>query len=68
MALDSTRLGESAQRQTEREQILNRLSAELAATTDLEVILRTAAEEATRALGAPRGFMRLTVDDGAEES
>jgi len=63
-ALDTTRLGEQALRQAEREQVLSRLSAELQATTDLDVILRVAAREASRALGAPRGFVHLIMEYG----
>ncbi len=61
LALDSTRLGDSALRQVEREQLLGRLSAELQATTDLDVILHIAAREASRALGTPRGFVHLAM-------
>lgn len=64
LALDSSRLSESALRQAEREQVLGRLSAELQATTDLDVILRVAAREASRALGTPRGFVHLVMEYG----
>jgi GAF domain-containing protein len=64
LALDSTRLSEQALRQAEREQVLSRLSAELQATTDLDVILRVAAREASRALGTPRGFVHLIMEYG----
>lgn len=59
LALDSTRLSEQAQQQAVREQILSRLSAELQATTDLKVILRIAAREASRALDVPQSFVHL---------
>ncbi len=65
LALESTRLSEQTQRQAEREQILSRLSAELQATTNLDVMLRIAAREASRALGTPRGFIHLTMEYGA---
>ena len=61
LALDSSRLSEQAQRQAAREQILGRLSAELQATTDLDVILRIAAREASRALDTPHSFVHLTM-------
>ncbi len=67
LALDSTRLSEQARSQAEREQILSRLSAELQATTDLNIILKTAAREASRALGTPRGFVHLQVEYGPRE-
>ncbi len=62
LALDSTRLSDNAMRQIEREQVLGRLSADLQATTDLDVILRIAAREASRALGTSRGFVHLSMD------
>jgi len=62
LALDSTRLSESTLRQAERDQVLGRLSAELQATTDLDMILRVAAREASRALGTPRGFVHLVME------
>lgn len=61
LALDSSRLSEQAQRQAAREQILSRLSAELQATTELDVILRIAAREASRALDTPQSFVHLTM-------
>jgi GAF domain-containing protein len=66
-ALDSTRLSETALRQAEREQVLGRISAELQATTDLDMILRVAAREASRALGTPRGFIHLMMEYGGEQ-
>lgn len=66
MALDSTRLGDQAQHQAEREEILSRLSADLQATTDLNTILRAASRTASRALETPTGFVHLIVDYGAE--
>jgi hypothetical protein len=62
LALDSTRLSDNALRQIEREQVLSRLSADLQATTDLDVILRIAAREASRALGTSRGFVHLSME------
>lgn len=67
LALDSTRLSEQAQRQAAREQILSRLSAELQATTDLDVMLSIAVREASQALAAPHGFIHLTMKYGAQE-
>ncbi len=62
LALDSSRLSDQSRRQAEREQILSRLSAELQATTDLNVILRIAAREASQALGTGRGFVHLVAE------
>ena len=67
LALDSTRLSEQARSQAEREQILSHLSAELQATTDLNIILRTVAREASLALGTPRGFVHLQVEYAPRE-
>lgn len=69
LALDSTRLGEQAQRQAEREQFLSHLSRELHATTDLRSILRIAARSVSRALGTSRSFVHLTMksDEGQEQ-
>ena len=68
LALDSTRLGEQARQQALREQVLSRLSAELQATTDLDVMLNLAVTEASRALGAPHGFIHLTMEYGPERA
>lgn len=62
MALDSTRLGDQAQHQAEREEILGRLSADLQATTDLNTILRVVSRTASGALETPTGFVHLTID------
>ncbi len=67
LALDSTRLSEQAQLQAEREQILSRLSAELQASTDLDVVLRIAAREASQAMDSPRGFVHLTMEYGERQ-
>jgi hypothetical protein len=65
-ALDSTRLGEQAQRQAEREQILSRISAELQATTDLNAILKIVSREASKALLTPRSFVHLSMVYGSD--
>lgn len=66
MALDSTRLGDQAQYQAEREEILGSLSAELQATTDLNTILRVVSRTASRSLETPTGFVHLAVDYSVE--
>jgi GAF domain-containing protein len=66
LALDSTRVGEQAQRQAERELILSTISAELQASTDLNVILQTVARETSRAMGAPHSFIHLAMNFGDE--
>lgn len=62
LALDNARLGEQSQRQVAREQVLNRLSVELQATTDLDNILRIVARETSRAMNTSRGFIYLTME------
>jgi GAF domain-containing protein len=64
LALDSARLGEQSQRRVAHEQVLSELSAELQATTDLDVILRAVARSASRALGTSRGFVHLVMEYG----
>lgn len=66
-ALDSTRLSEQARHQAEQEQILSQLSASLQSTTDLNVILRVAAQQASQALGTRRGFVHLVMEVGPEK-
>jgi GAF domain-containing protein len=66
LALDSTRVGEQAQRQAEREQILSTISAELQATTDLNVILRVVARETSRAMSVPHSFIHLAMNYGED--
>ncbi len=69
LALDSTRLSEQAQRQAEQEQLLSQLSAELQAATDMNSILKIAAEQASQSLDAPSGFahLKLTYDLSLDE-
>lgn len=66
LALDSARLGEQAQRQASRDQILSTLSAELQATTDLDTILQITAREVSRALNTSRGFVHLKAEFRAD--
>jgi len=67
LALDSTRVGEQAQRQAERELILSTISAELQATTDLNVILSVVARETSRAMGVPHSFIHLAMNYGTDQ-
>ncbi|MBN1119709.1 MAG: GAF domain-containing protein [Anaerolineae bacterium] len=63
LALDSTRLSEQAQQQAAREQMLSQISVNLQSSTNLDMILRTAAREASRAMGVSRGFATLAGSD-----
>jgi GAF domain-containing protein len=65
-ALDSTRLTEQTRRLADQEQILSQLSAELQASTNLDVILRVVAERTSRALDTSRGFVHLRMEMGEE--
>ncbi len=64
LALDGARLGEQVQRQAEFQELLSRLSAELQATPDLDVLLRTVVKETSKVLGTSRGFVHLAMEYG----
>jgi GAF domain-containing protein len=63
LALDSSRLGERAQRQAAREQMLGQLSVRLQASTDIDTILQVAATEASQAASAEKGFIQLVTSE-----
>lgn len=69
LALESTRLSEQSQRQAAQEQLLSQLSAELQAATDMNAILKIAAEQASQSLGTSTGFvhLKLSYDLSLEE-
>ena len=58
-SLDNTRLFEQSQRATQRERMVNEISAKLTARTDVNDIFQTAVEEVGRALRAPQVSIRL---------
>ena len=58
-SLDNTRLFEQSQRATNRERVVNEISARLTARTDVNDIFQTAVEEVGRALRAPQVSIRL---------
>lgn len=63
MSLDNTRLFEQSQRATERERLVNEISAKLTAETEVSEILQTAIREVGQALRAPQVSIRLNQDD-----
>jgi GAF domain-containing protein len=64
VSLENARLFEESQRATERERIVNSITARLTAQTDVDEILQTAVREVGRALHAPQVTIRL---EGAAE-
>ncbi|RMF27026.1 MAG: GAF domain-containing protein, partial [Chloroflexi bacterium] len=59
-ALESARLFEEAQARAAREQVTGQIVARIRETLDLEMMLKTAAQEVRRALGLPEVVIRLT--------
>jgi len=71
LSLDNTRLFEQSQRATERERLVNEISAKLTASTDVNRILQTAVREVGQALRSPQVSIRLsrnTADDNNPNS
>jgi GAF domain-containing protein/HAMP domain-containing protein len=63
LSLDNTRLFEQSQRATERERLVNDISAKLTGQTDVNRILQTAVREVGQALRAPQVSIRLSRQD-----
>ena len=59
LSLDNTRLFEQSRRATERERLVNDISAKLTTQTDINHILQTAVREVGQALRAPQVSIRL---------
>jgi GAF domain-containing protein len=66
--LESARLFEDAQQRAWREQAVGQIMARVRASTGVEDILQTAAEELGRALGVSRAIVRLDIEDAGEGS
>ncbi|MEO0565372.1 MAG: GAF domain-containing protein, partial [Chloroflexota bacterium] len=64
--LDNTRLFEQSQRATERERLVNDISAKLTVQTDINNILQTAVREVGQALRAPQVSIRLSRRDATD--
>jgi GAF domain-containing protein len=67
LALESSLLLKSTQRQAELERITTEISGKIGATTQFDVILRTAAEELSRVLGGSEVIVQLHRDEFQEE-
>jgi GAF domain-containing protein len=66
LALDNTRLSQQAQRTAQIQQLINVFSDKLQRAPDVRAVLRLVATEASRILGAPRGFVQLEPRGEAE--
>jgi len=60
VALESARLYQDTQRRALRERLTGEVTARIRETLDLEMMLKTAAQEVRRALGLPEVVIRLT--------
>jgi len=67
LALENARLFEDTQARAQREQMINTITARIRASTDVEAILRTAAEELAKALNLSRARIRLTPGNGRSD-
>lgn len=67
VSLDNARLLEQTQRATQRERLVNDISAKLTAETDINQILQTAVREVGQALRAPQVSIRLSNSLGSSE-
>ncbi|GAB4397460.1 MAG: hypothetical protein OHK0052_19770 [Anaerolineales bacterium] len=65
-ALQNARNYERAQKQAEREALLNTISQKIQSATSVEAVLQIAAREIGHALGAPRTVAQLSVKDRKE--
>jgi GAF domain-containing protein len=63
LALENARLFEETQSRARREQLINEITARVRASTNIETILRTAAEELSKTLNLPRTRIRLGAGD-----
>lgn len=61
--LENRRQFERAQRQAEREAMLNAISQKIQSATSVEAVLQIAARELGHALGAPRAIAQLSMKD-----
>jgi GAF domain-containing protein len=59
VALESARLHQDTQRRAARERVLREISDRLQRAADMEALMRMAAEELNKALGASRAYVRL---------
>ncbi len=64
-ALESARLYQDTQHRAAREQAIRHVTDEMRRAVDIEAILQTTLAEMSRALGAPRVYVRLGTDLGS---
>lgn len=62
-ALESARLFADTQRSAERERLVGEITSKIRASTDVQAILETAAEELSHVLGTSRALVRLTTGE-----
>jgi len=65
-ALQNARNYQRAQKQAEREALLNTINQKIQSATSVEAVLQIAARELGRALGAPRAIAQLSLKDKHE--
>ena len=63
LAMENTRLFEETQMSAQRERTLREATERVRAASDMESLLRSAAQEIRRALGASRATIRLGLED-----
>jgi len=64
LALENARLFEDTQARAQREQLINTITARIRASTDMETILHTTAEELAKTLNLSRARIRLGTGNG----
>ena len=64
MALESARLYQDTQLHAAREQLTREITDEMRRNVDVEAVLQAAVTSLGQALGAPRTYVRLTIDEG----
>jgi len=66
LALENARLFEETQSRAQREQLINEITARVRASTNIETILRTTAEELAKTLNLPRARIRLSAGNSTK--
>jgi GAF domain-containing protein/HAMP domain-containing protein len=64
ISLENARLFQESQEATERERIVNEISAKLTGQTEIQAIIQTAIREVGQALRTPQVAVRLQLDNG----
>ena len=67
LALENVQLFEQTVRRAEREHLVTQISGKIRASTNLEAIVQTAAQELARALGTSRVLVRLGVEEDGKQ-